>query len=259
MSSSLSATQVAEMTKRAEVLALVVQSGDSVSLAGIGRQVGLSRERVRQIARKEGFAARSRGEQRELVCHECGKIFTVRSSRIEQGRRFCSRECAYKVQRPRVERVTFRCEVCGQTYTRKASEVKRGTRFCSRRCQGRWLTTILPRERGHFKQALERLKTRGDGRNESQGAVVLSRRQREMLEYAARGDLNKEIAVVFGISCQTVKNAFSRLLKKMGAKNRPHAVALGLIHGLISGPGDPLGEGAALVAMTQSLSRKDQL
>jgi len=239
MSSSLSATQLAERTKKAEVLALVAQSGDSVSVAEIDRQVGLSRERVRQIARKDGAAARSRGEQRELVCPECGKVFTVRSSRIEQGRRFCSRECVARSQRgPRAERLTFRCEVCGQTYTRKASEVKDGTRFCSKRCQGRWLHTLLPPWR------------RG---------VVLSHRQREILEYAARGDLNKEIAVALGIRCQTVKNEFSRLMKKMGAKNRPHAVALGLSHDLICGPEDPLGEGAALVATTQALSRKDQV
>jgi len=79
------------------------------------------------------------------------------------------------------------------------------------------------------------------------------------LEYAARGDLNKEIAVALGIRCQTVKNEFSRLMKKMGAKNRPHAVALGLSHGLISGLEDPLGEGAALVTTTQGLSRNDQV
>jgi len=231
MSSSLSATQLAERTKKAEVLALVAQSGDSVSLAEIGRRVGLSRERVRQIARKDGAAARSRGEQRELVCPECGKVFTVWSSTIERRRRFCSRECSARSQRgPRAERLTFRCEVCGQTYTRKASEVKDGTRFCSKTCQGRWLHTLLPPWR------------RG---------VVLSRHQRELLEYAARGDLNKEIAVALGIRCQTVKNEFSRLMKKMGAKNRPHAVALGLSHGLISGLEDPLGEGAALVATTQ--------
>jgi len=156
MSSSLSATQVAERTKRAEVLALVAQSGDSVSLAEIGRRVGLSRERVRQIARKEGAAARSRGEQRELVCPECGKVFTVRSSSIEQRRRFCSRECSARSQRgPRVERLTFSCEVCGQTYTRKASEVKDGTRFCSKTCQGKWLSTVLSGEAGRFKEAVE--------------------------------------------------------------------------------------------------------
>lgn len=88
MSSSLSETQLAERTKKAEVLALVAQSGDSLSLAEMGRRVGLSRERVRQIARKDGFAARSRGEQRELVCSECGKVFAVRPSSIEEAGRF---------------------------------------------------------------------------------------------------------------------------------------------------------------------------
>ena len=75
------------------------------------------------------------------------------------------------------------------------------------------------------------------------------------MECAARGDSNKEIAVALGIGCQTVKNEFSRLMKNMGAKNRPHAVALRLSHGLISGLEHPLGEGAALVAMTQAYDK----
>ena len=38
-------------TKSAQILALLEKSGDAISFAEIGRRVGLSRERVRQIAR----------------------------------------------------------------------------------------------------------------------------------------------------------------------------------------------------------------
>lgn len=153
MSSLPSITQVVERTKKAEVLALLAQSADSVSLAEIGRRVGLSRERVRALARKAGSVAHKRGKLQEYVCVECGEAFLAWPSRIESGRRFCSLECAYHAHRgPRVERLTFRCEVCGQTYTRKASEAKDGTRFCSKVCQGMWLSNQLPRDRGRFKR-----------------------------------------------------------------------------------------------------------
>lgn len=146
-------TRVVAKARKDEVLALVAQRGDSVSLAEIGREVGLSRERVRQIVRKAGSHGGSRGEQPELICAECGKVFTVRPSRLRQGRRFCSPECSARSQRgTRTPVLAFRCQFCGEIYTRKASEVKRGTRFCRNVCQGKWLSSKLSRERGRFKR-----------------------------------------------------------------------------------------------------------
>lgn len=153
MSSSLGVIQVQEKaTKRSEVLALVVEPGEAVSFAEIGRRVGLSRERVRKIVRVAGSDARKSGRRQYYTCAECGKPFTAWPSNIKQGRRFCSLQCVGRNHSgPRVPRLTFRCEVCGRTYTRRASQVKERTRFCSRACQGRWLTNALPRERGRLK------------------------------------------------------------------------------------------------------------
>ena len=138
--------------KKAAVLALLEKYRGRVSFAEIGRQVGLSRERVRQIVRKEGSHARKNRGQQEYACVQCGRRFTTWPSEVKAGRRFCSRECASQAQRgPRAARLTFRCEVCKRTYTRKASEVKRGTRFCSRACNGKWLCHTLPRERGRLR------------------------------------------------------------------------------------------------------------
>lgn len=86
----------------------------------------------------------------KCICEECGKVFYVKFSRFENGRRFCSKACFYKYQSKhnkgknnpcwkggKVKRI---CQVCG-----KAFEIKRGYaarkgcgKFCSRKCKGIW-------------------------------------------------------------------------------------------------------------------------
>ena len=155
MSSSLGVVQVkGKPTKRARILGALEGSGDAISFAEIGRSLGLSRERVRQLARKAGSDAHKNGKLQEYACAQCGGPFTVWPSKIKRGRRFCSPECACRARGPRVPRLTFICEVCGETYTRKASKVKRGTRFCSKACHGKWLTNEFQQtrdERGRFR------------------------------------------------------------------------------------------------------------
>jgi len=152
-------TRVVAKARKDEVLALVAQSGDSVSLAEIGRGVGLSREAVRQIVRKSGSHARRRRKQPELICAQCGKVFPAWPCEVKLGRRFCSRECSAASRRgARAPVLAFRCEFCGEIYTRKASEAKRGTRFCRNVCQGKWLSSKLSRERGRFKR-IEKVKS----------------------------------------------------------------------------------------------------
>ena len=54
----------------------------------------------------------------------------------------------------------------------------------------------------------------------------MSAREEEILRSICEGYKNKEIAEALGIDQGTVKNHVTRILVKMGAKNRTHAVAM---------------------------------
>lgn len=62
----------------------------------------------------------------------------------------------------------------------------------------------------------------------------LSHREIEVLNYAARGKSNKQIADIIGLSESTIKNYFSSTLRKLQANDRTHAVALALCNGWLS-------------------------
>ena len=61
----------------------------------------------------------------------------------------------------------------------------------------------------------------------------LSPREMEILQHAARGESNKEIARTLGISQQTVKNHISSILRKLPARDRTEAAVYALRHGWI--------------------------
>lgn len=61
----------------------------------------------------------------------------------------------------------------------------------------------------------------------------LSPRELEILQHAARGESNKEIARALGISQQTVKNHLSSILRKLPARDRTEAAVYALRHGWI--------------------------
>ena len=63
----------------------------------------------------------------------------------------------------------------------------------------------------------------------------LSFRETQLLKYAALGESNKRIAKTIDRSECTVKNHFSRIMKKLHANDRTHAVALALCNGWIPG------------------------
>jgi two-component system response regulator DegU len=64
--------------------------------------------------------------------------------------------------------------------------------------------------------------------------AVLTQRERQILNYVANGNTNKQIAHMLNISEQTIKNHVSAILRKLNANDRAHAVVLAIRHGWIS-------------------------
>ncbi len=62
----------------------------------------------------------------------------------------------------------------------------------------------------------------------------LTPREIEILDYIAKGYLNKQIAIELGISEQTIKNHVTSILRKLNANARTEAVVLAIKQGVIS-------------------------
>jgi DNA-binding NarL/FixJ family response regulator len=69
----------------------------------------------------------------------------------------------------------------------------------------------------------------------------LTPREVEILDCVARGNSNKEIASILGISDQTVKNHITSILRKLQVNDRTQAVIYALRHGWIKLEGDESG------------------
>ena len=65
------------------------------------------------------------------------------------------------------------------------------------------------------------------------GTKGLSARETEVLQFAAKGESNKEIATQLGLSENSVKMFLKRAFFKLGASNRAEAVQLAIKRGLI--------------------------
>lgn len=63
---------------------------------------------------------------------------------------------------------------------------------------------------------------------------VLTQRECEILLWAREGKSNLQIGEGLGISALTVKNHIQKILRKLGASNRAHAVALAMAQGLFA-------------------------
>jgi len=58
----------------------------------------------------------------------------------------------------------------------------------------------------------------------------ISEREQEILKWVCFGKTNAEIAIILGISPNTVKNHLGRIFDKLGVRNRTQAVALAQAH-----------------------------
>ena len=65
-------------------------------------------------------------------------------------------------------------------------------------------------------------------------SAPLTSRELEILNYVARGYINKQVAHKLGISEQTIKNHMSSILRKLDANDRTQAVVLAMRYGWIS-------------------------
>ena len=104
------------------------------TLDAIGQEVGVTRERVRQILKKGGMPTKAKRTPR--LCSVC-KI------RVETSRKFCSSEC-----RKKNSSITFQCSFCGidVTWARSVynAQKRRGYKniHCSRECSIRHIWKI---------------------------------------------------------------------------------------------------------------------
>jgi DNA-binding NarL/FixJ family response regulator len=62
----------------------------------------------------------------------------------------------------------------------------------------------------------------------------ITHREREVLQSVAEGNANKEVAARLRISEETVKAHMKKLLAKLGANDRTHAVMIALRRGVIT-------------------------
>lgn len=65
------------------------------------------------------------------------------------------------------------------------------------------------------------------------GREGLGARETQVLQRVARGAANKQIAADLGITEDTVKGYLSSIMDKLGARNRTHAVTIGIERGII--------------------------
>jgi len=104
------------------------------TLDAIGKEVGVTRERVRQILKKRGLPTKAKRTPK--LCAAC-------NIRIEASRKFCSPEC-----RKKNSSITFTCSFCGVDVTWARSvynaQKRRGYKniHCSRVCSIRHIWKI---------------------------------------------------------------------------------------------------------------------
>jgi two-component system response regulator DegU len=72
------------------------------------------------------------------------------------------------------------------------------------------------------------------GKSMEEITTPLTSKEVQILTHIAEGNSNKRIAIILGISEQTIKNHVSAILRKLNANDRAHAVFLAIRNGWIS-------------------------
>ncbi len=121
------------MTRNQKIVAFK-EAHPCITLAEIGRHYGLTRERVRQIIKKETGISYGQITKPRPLCLNCGQ------SCKKLGYTYCSTACHNEARR-----VTLECYTCGKLFTRRQSHVMRTATspayktkryYCSKHCSG---------------------------------------------------------------------------------------------------------------------------
>lgn len=88
-----------------------------------------------------------------------------------------------------------------------------------------------PKVAEHVLQQFQELVSQSDTRD---FITTITKRETEILNYIAKGFLNKQIASELDISEQTIKNHVTSILRKLNANARTEAVVIGIKRGIIS-------------------------
>lgn len=104
------------------------------SLAKIGQEAGVTRERVRQIFKEAGLHTGSLIIIHSNTCEGCGKRMI--STRMRDSREsYCSKDCIYNK-----DRITLECDYCHEKFTvSKSIPKKNGQKnsYCSMACRSK--------------------------------------------------------------------------------------------------------------------------
>lgn len=104
----------------------ILEKNPAVSYSIIAGEIGVTRERVRQIARQNGYPPRKRMSNPK-VCPTCGRTF------YSTENIYCSPDCGYRAKR---KRIVVICYQCGKPIERTPGTMrsKSGNYFCNRAC-----------------------------------------------------------------------------------------------------------------------------
>ena len=128
--------------KRDEAILRLLSSDPHLNLAEVGREYGISRERVRQILLAAGVKTTVRKVYR--ACRVCGG--TLEPERQGMGTLNCARHNKWRHGKELLRQLAFECEACGTAFMRNAfavhtsrggtsSRTSQTARFCSRACR----------------------------------------------------------------------------------------------------------------------------
>ena len=118
-------SEVGIKTTRDRLVQIITAEPKKYSQAELGRMLGVSRERAREIVKRLDLGDLVRAKHWSFYCLDCGKP-------IYHGAIRC-RQCS------RAKRVTLTCDFCGKQFERKESEARRHKKhFCSTNCRNRY-------------------------------------------------------------------------------------------------------------------------